>query len=47
MRASVPIQSEPIPPTPAPYSLEITNFSDIDAAVAASMIAATADRPTM
>ena len=35
-----------IRPAP-PYSFEITSFSDIDAAVAASMIAATADRPTM
>lgn len=30
-----------------PYSFEITSFSDIAATVAASMIAATADRPTM
>jgi hypothetical protein len=31
----------------SPYSFEITNFSDIDAAVAASMMTATADRPKM
>jgi hypothetical protein len=35
-----------IAPAPGPYSFDITSFSDIDAAVAASMIAATADRPT-
>ena len=31
---------------PPPHSLEITSFSDIEAAVAATMIAATANRPT-
>jgi hypothetical protein len=32
---------------PSLYSFEITSFSDIDTIVAVSMIAATADRPTM